>query len=372
MHTARAPAVGRSKPAPPNLLELSRGAAVVSRSGEAALNVSAVRAIDGDDKSIWTNPPENLRQTVVFSLPALARIDQLGLTTAAKPPNEIRSAHFELSQDGRQFADAGTFSFGLNARPQLFAIKPATARFVRVTTLTGGSPSYLQVNTVHAIGSLLEAPRAASIDGCWTINETPAVLTQKGSFVEGSIGDAHVEGGSDGRFYRFAWIRGPEYGLAAVSVTPDGKHLSGIVWHEEAIQSAMFLADDWLGEKCGGQAPTPVHDVFETYIKRFGYFPLYGLRFDDAGRLDETESAAALDRIIPFLKPNTRFVAHELINNPATAQTKLDTLRAALQKRGVNLTGIDFVSMGNREPRRPADIDLTRAMYGTVELQIRR
>jgi hypothetical protein len=373
-HEAPGPVV--QKPAPPNLLELSRGAAVVSRTGEAALTVSAVRAIDGDDKSIWTNPPENLRQTLVFSLPAPARIDQLGLTTAAKPPNEIRSAHFELSEDGQQFVDAGTFSFGLSARPQLFAIKPATARYVRVTTLAGGSQSYLQINTVHAIGSLLEAPRAASIDGCWSINELPAAFTQKGSFVEGSVGDKLVEGGSDGRFYRFAWIRGPQYGLAAVSLTPDGKHLGGIVWHEEAIQSAMFLADDWLGNRCGGQAPPPVRTgespVLQTYLQRFGYFPLYGLRFDDNGRLDEAESAATLDRITSFLKPNVRFVAHELIRDPATAQTKLDTLRAALQKRGVTLAGIDFVSMGNRDPRRPADIDLTRAMYGTVELQIRR
>jgi hypothetical protein len=206
----------------------------------------------------------------------------------------------------------------------------------------------------------------------------PAAFSQKGSLVEGSVGDTFVEGGSDGRFFRFAWIRGrtPEYGLAAVSITPDGRHLSGIVWHEEAIQSAMFLADDWLGEKCGGQWPPPVGigeaPVLQTYLQRFGYFPLYGLRFDDAGRLDEAESAATLDRITPFLKPNVRFVSHELIRDPGTAQTKLDTLRAALQKRGVNLTGIDFVSMGNRDPRRPADIDLTRAMYGTVELQIRR
>ena len=286
-----------------------------------------------------------------------------------------------MSEDGEQFVDAGTFSFGVSARPQLFAIKPATARYIRVTTLAGGSPSYLQINTVHAIGSLLEPARTASIDGCWAINNTPASFTQSGALVRGSIGgdlDTFVEGGSDGRFFRFAWIRGrtPEYGLAAVSITLDGKHLGGIVWHEEAIQSAIFLADDWLGEKCGGQAPPPVRTgespVLQTYMKRFGYFPLYGLRFDDNGRLDEAESAATLDRIMPLLEPNARFVAHELTLDPATAQTKLDTLRAALQKRGVNLTGIDFVSMGNREPRRPADIDLTRAMYSTVELQIRR
>jgi hypothetical protein len=363
-------------PAPPNLLELTRGAAVVSRTGEASLTSSALRAIDGDPSSIWANPPENLRQTLVYSLPARARIEQLGLTTSPKPPNEIRSARFELSDDGEHFADAGTFSFVAKLPPQFFPIKPSTARFVRVTSLTGNSPSYLQINTVHAIGTLLDAVRAASIDGCWTIDGTPGSFTQSGAAVRGTVEKSTLEGGSDGKFYRFAWIRGPEYGLAAISVTPDGKHLSGIVWHEEAIQATQFLADDWLGEKCGGQALLPVRTgeapVLHTYLQRFGYFPLYGLRFDDAGHLDEAESASTLDEILPLVKPNTRFVAHELIRDPATAQMKVDTLRAALLKRGAKLNGVEFVSMGARDPRRPAGIDLTRAMYSNVELQIRR
>jgi F5/8 type C domain-containing protein len=366
-------------PTPPNLLELAKGAAVVSRTGEALLGSSAVRAIDGDRDSIWANPPDDQKQTLVFSLPSRARLDRIGLTTSSKRPTEVRLAQFAVSEDGLQFNDVGTFPFEAKSGPQLFPVRESRARFVRVTTLAGEPTSYLQINAVHAIGSLIEPLQRKSMAGCWTINGDPAFFVQSGSLVRGYVGgalDTYLEGGFDGRFFRFAWIRGrdPEYGLAAIGITPDAAHLSGIVWHEEAIQAAKFLAEDWLGEKCGGggQAPPPIQDVFQKYLERFGYAPLYGLRFDDGGRLDEAESAAMLDAIAALITPKSRFVAHELLGNPAASQTKLDTLRAALQKRGVNLTGVDFAAMGNRDPRRPASIDLTRAMYNTVEMQIRR
>jgi len=369
-----------SPPAPPNLLEMTRGAAVVSRTGEATLAASAVRAIDTNNLTVWVNPPANLKQSLVFSLPSRSRIEQVGLVTSTKRETAVRSAKFELSDDGQHFIDAGTYAINESPNPQLFRIAPQTARYVRLTTLAGNA-EYEQLATAYAVGSAIELQHHPSIDGMWSINEQPAAFTQNGSHVDGRVEgnlDFFLEGGSDGHFFRFAWIRGKdqEYGLAAISVTPDGNHLSGMVWHEEALQATQFWADDWLGSR-GGQAPTPVRTgespVLHAYLERFGYFPLYGLRFDDAGRLDEQQSATTLDAIKPYLHAGKcRFVAHELNRNPAITQTEMDTLRAALQKRGVDLTGIDFVAMGNREPRRPTFDDLTRAMYGSVEIQIRR
>jgi hypothetical protein len=371
-------------PVPPNLLEITRGAAVVSRTAEAVLSASAVRAIDTNAQTVWINPPGNVKQSLVLSLPSRSRIDQVGLVTSAKKETTLRSAKFELSDDGEHFTDVGTYSFDTSAEPQLFRISPAVARYVRVTALAANT-EYEQIGTVFAVGTPLEPRRDPSIDGAWTINDQPATFEQHGSQVYGSAGgmlDMKLDGGSDGRFLRFAWIRGRdrEYGLAAISVTPDGKHLSGMVWHEEALQATQFWADDWFGEKSGARASArPVglkpdlRSVMQTYLNAFGYFPLYALRFDDAGHLDEQESAATLDAITPFIHPDkTRFIAHELNRNPAITQTELDTLRTALQKRGVNLTGVDFVAMGNRDPRRPTFDDLTRAMYSSVEIQIRR
>ena len=290
-------------PLPPNLLELTRGAAVVSRTGEATLNTSAVHAIDGDPGTAWVNPPENLHQSLTFSLPAPSRIEQLGIITNPRRGANITSARFELSSDGEHFTDAGTFTFPAKEEPQINHIQPANASYVRVTTLAGASPAFLQLNDVYAFGSLLAPTAARSLDGCWMIDGMHASFTQQGAYVRGRV-DAplriSVEGGFDGRMFRFAWTREgrPEYGLAAISVTPDNNHLSGIVWHEEAIEAAPFIAEDWLGDRVtcsgGGQAPAPVQ---KTYFDRFAYFPLYGLRFNDEGHLDEAQSAAVLDQM---------------------------------------------------------------------------
>jgi len=374
---AAAAAPAAVPPAPPNLLDMVHGAAVISRTGEAVLGSSPVRAIDTDPQTAWINPPQNVKQTLVFSFGARARVDQIGVVTAPKPPNEIKSAKFELSEDGEHFTDAGIHDFKAKPGPQLAKINPTTARYVRVTTLTSEA-DYVQIASVYASGELLDKPQAPSIDGCWSINGMPARFRQSGAHVVGYVGsplNTYVEGGTDGRFLRLTWLRSntPEYGLAALTLTPDGKHLSAIVWHEEAIQAPQFLADDWLGER--GPCPIDVKAqplVAVSYFERFGYLPLYGLRFDDAGHFDETQSAELLDEVVPYIKPGARFVAHELLGDPAISQTRLDTLRAALQKRGVSLTGVDFVAMGNRDPRRPGTVDLVRAMYSSVELQIRR
>ena len=352
-------------PTSPNLLELTRGAAVVSRSGEALLATSAVRAIDGDGGTAWITPPDSPHQTLVFSLPARARIQQIGITTAAKEPNAIASAKFELSADGNQFVDVGTFSFKPSGSAQLFRITPQIAQYVRVTTLTGHS-SYLAINTAHAIGAFVDVPHVVPIEGCWKING----MSGEFAGTRGLIGDFALEGGNN----RYVWVRpNGEYGLAFITLTPDGKHLSGIVWHEEAIQAQQFWSDDWLGERCNDVGlEHGLAGVMRPFLDRFGYFPLYALHFDDGGHLNESESTNTLDEIAPLINKHIRFVAHELIRDPNITKTELDTLKAALQKRGINLAGVEFVAMGNRDPRRPAGTDLTRAMYSSVELQIRR
>jgi hypothetical protein len=189
-----------------------------------------------------------------------------------------------------------------------------------------------------------------------------------------------LDGGSDGRFYRFAWTRDKQYGLAALSVTPDGKHLAAIVWHEEAIEADQFYADDWFGERGDCSSEKDI-DVFTTYLQRFGYFPLYALRFADDGTLDQESSAPELQRVAKLIAANpqlqVRFVAHELMHpspqeNLAVAQKKIATLRDALSRRGLPVAKIGFVALGDAQPRRPGTNPLIRAMYSSVDLELRR
>lgn len=360
-HVAKKTPAPPTPPVPPNLLELQRGAAVVSRTGEAMLLTSAARAIDGDSITSWISPPDNPKQTLVFSLPGRATIDQIGLTTSSKEVNAIASAKFELSVDGVKFTDAGTYTFKSMPSPQIFPITPRLAQYIKVTSLTGHGP-YLGINTVYMAGKMVDVAKVASIDGAWKIND----MNARFALPHAAVADFALEGGPN----RFVWMRpNREYGLAFITVTPDGQHLSGIVWHEEAIQAEQFWANDWLGdrESSGGQAPTP---VLRSFLERFGYFPLYALEFDDKGHL--TGGQTTIDEIAPLVTNKTRFVAHELLRDPSITKTELESLRGELVKRGVNLDGVEFLPMGNKDPRRPATNDLTRAMYSTVEIQIRR
>jgi hypothetical protein len=332
---------------------------------------------------MWVSPPDDPQQTLVFSLPARARIDQIGMRSGSKAEHLASGIRFDLSTDGQNFTPVATITPVVSEAGQMVRIPLTNAAFVRMTVL-GAKGTYVQVASVNATGTLIEAPAAAPIDGCFAVNGSPASFVQKGAEVVGEVaGGARptiVEGGSDGRFFRFAWVRGPEYGLAAVSVTPDGRHLSGIVWHEEALQESQFFAADWLGDRvsCAKAAP-PSAGVFRSYLERFGRFPLFSLRFDESGELHDGGSAATLSRVTAFLSANpalpVRFVSHELLHstpdeNQRIAQARIDSLRAALQKNGVNLANVAFVALGAKTPHREATTDLTRAMYSSIDLEV--
>lgn len=355
----------------------------MSRTGEALLTASAVRAIDGDIHTKWFSPPSDPQQTIVFSLPGRSRLEQLGLQTGTNGAYTAEGVRFDLSADGEHFVTAATVSPKESDEPQLFRISPTIASFVRVSVL-GAKSNFAQIGSVHAVGALLDSTNAGQLDGCFSVNGFPSTFTQSGSTVTGFVGgNDHTtfEGGTDGHFYRLAWIRGPQFGLAAMTVTPDGKHLSAIVWHEEAVQASQFFADDLLGDRvpCSAAPEQPALSVFRAYVERFHYFPLFGLRFDDSGRLLEADSAATLLRVTQFLIANpalpVRFAAHELLQstpdlNRRLAQARLDSLRAALQKNGVNLAHVTFEAFGAEKPHREASIDLTRAMYSSIDLEL--
>jgi hypothetical protein len=366
----------------PNVLEVSRGACLVSRTGEAHLRVSAQRAIDGDSATRWLTPPGDPQQTAVYALGARARIQRVGLVTSALESAAARDIRFEFSDDGEHFVRPMTIHAQAKNGDQLANVAPIDARYLRVSVLNGGT--YVQINDVKLLGTLLDEPRAPSIDGCWLLNGQPSTFAANHNDVAGYVAGedkTSLAGGSDGHFYRFAWTRGPEYGLAAISITPDGKHLGAFVWHEEAVQADQFYENDWIGERATCTAAERREPVLETYLRRFGYFPLFGLRFGSDGTLDAAESAPLLDRLAHLMALNAalrvRFVAHELTlptvaANRAASEKKIATLRSALASRSVDLQRVEFVAAGQEHPHREVASDITRAMYSSVDLEIRR
>ncbi|HEX3108201.1 MAG TPA: discoidin domain-containing protein [Thermoanaerobaculia bacterium] len=357
------------------------GASIASRTAELDLQHSAVRMIDTSNATGWVTPPSDTVQAVVVSLPARARIDRAGVVTVASSA-AVRDLRIDFSLDGETFTRAVMLNAkqadGEQAVP---VVPPVEAQYVRFSTLNGYS-RFLTIRQAVVNGTLLPTPAPGAIDGCWSIDGQPATFHSDRATVLGYAGgmrDMNLDGGSDGRFYRFAWTRDKQYGLAAMSVTPDGKHLAALVWHEEAIDIDQFYADDWLGDRGGCPANKDV-DVFLTYLQRLGYFPLYALRFSDDGTLDDDASSPELARIAKLIAANPqlqiRFVAHELTHpsaqeNLAVAQKKIATLRDALLRRGVPAKA-GFVAVGQEQPHRAGTSPLIRAMYSSVDLELRR
>jgi hypothetical protein len=348
-----------------NLANIANGAAIVERTSEATLETSAAQLIDGDPISAWLSPIHDPEQSIVIALPSRSRIEQLGAFRPGSRRAGVGALRVERSLDGVRFEPFTTLKLAEKSEYQVTPVTPADAAYLRVTTAepTG---AFAQLGSFIARGKPLEPIAPRTLDGCWSINGiTAASFEQHGNSVSGSIGDVSLDGGTDGRAFHFAWTRGPQYGMSIVTLTPDGKRLTGIKWHEEAYP--LFLGGSWFGERVPCGAKTPAREnVFQSYTNRFGRFPLYGLAFDANARL-LAGSEPALDRLGRHLVENPRTLWQLTGHGDAR---RLETLRAALQQRGIALANVSFVQA--KAPRREPFTQPMRVLYDNIDLEIRR
>ncbi len=352
-----------SPPPPPfdasergNLLNMAYGASVVSRTAELTLDNSAIRAIDGDPESTWSSPPSDTNQTIVFALPAPARIEQVGARTPVGKSFAVEKMRFETSVDGKKFTTVAEPRFSESEAPQLFPITPVEASYLRVT-ITEAPGRFAVLQSVHAHGTYVRPPVPQPIAGCWMINGTPASFVEENGQVRGRIGDENpilLQGGVDGALYRLIWIRGPEWGYAAVTISPDGTHLSGIKWHEEPI--VYFFGDSWFGEKRSCVAAAPTADISRAFMQHARRLPMYA-----------PEADLAVIMQLLSVGRRVRLVARDYRGVPQ--KPKLNAIREALRKRRADLSRVEFVAMGNNNPRQTVQNELMRSLYGVVEIE---
>ena len=348
-----------------SVLELAHGATVISRSGELMLELSPIRAIDGEPASFWMNPPHDLPQSMTIALPARSRIDKIGIRTISHGAFTANHVVFESSLDGRKFMPVTTVKSADSNDAQWFEVKPFDASMIRVTMSDPMIRDHdVELRSVLARGVEVERPHPGDITGCWSFNGQRAQFERRGTHVVGVLEAGkepmHFDGGFDGRVYRLNWIRGNDYGMTIATVSPDGQHLNAVNYHEEVIP--MFFDIAWYGQRqtctaVGGLKPAATLDVPMALIHRTGRFSLYD--DSDLPRLLRSASNAVL-------------VAHEF-NFATTEQNRAAAERtlAALRQK-FNLSGVKFVAQGSDDPRQPPVTDVMRALYSTVDLEIRR
>jgi hypothetical protein len=359
-----------------NLLNIAYGAAVVSRTAELNLENSAVQAIDGLSFSLWTSSPGGPQQTLVFSLGGPSRIERLGVTTSAKnqSPAHVR---FEASSDAHKWREIVTME-PADRKTELVDVPPFDARYLRVTTIEP-SEYYASFFSVHAIGRETGPAERRSFDGCWSINTHRTTLVQHGARITGVINGpkpTFIDGGVDGRVAKLLWMRGPMWGYAAATLTPDGRGLSAIQFHEEPHLNRN--GEGWIGHRCNDTFAMSALPSPADYFRRIGHWTMSGLVFDADEHLLDEPSKATLDDAAKLIAamPSQRFriVAREFRNNDAKdnlrrTTARIEAVRNALRTRGVDLARIELVASGSETIGVEMPSAVQRLLFSRIDLE---
>jgi F5/8 type C domain len=366
-----------------SLLDITRGATIVSRTGEAMLVTSAISIIDGQIGTFWTPPPRDYPQSIVVALGARSRIDRVGFRTLTEGGYEANHLTFERSLDGAAWQPLATMTARQIDQAQWLDVAPSEAAYLRVTIPDAKSAVHdVRLRSLLARGTEIGPRSDPPIDGCWSINGEAASFVQRGSQASGVLAQGAqpvlLAGGTNGRIWRFNWIRGHDFGFVALAVSPDGKHLSALVWHEEAIP--LFTAIPWFGERTPCAAPARSGDVASAVLQRAEHVPMFALQFDAAGEFqteasrEELQSLASIIRSAPLA---LRIVAHEFRQSDAKhdkeiAEHEIASLHKALANLGTDLSRVEFIAAGSDAPRQTPGSDAARAIYSSVEVEVRR
>lgn len=366
-----------------SLLDITRGATIVSRTGEAMLITAAINTIDGEIGSFWAPPPRDYPQSIVIALGARSRIDRVGFRTLVEGAYQANHVTFERSLDGAAWQPLGTMTARQVSEAQWLDVTPAEAAYVRVTVPDARHPARdVRLHSLFAHGTETGPRSDPPLDGCWSINGEAAAFVQRGGRATGVLAQGalplFLAGGTNGRMWRFNWIRGNDYGFTALTVSPDGKHLSALDWHEEAIP--LFAAIPWYGEHAPCAAPAPRDGVPLAVLRRASHVAMFALQFDPAGQLllePSREELQSLASIIHDAPVPLRIVAHEFRQpdakrNKEFAEHEITSVRKALQSLGAGLGRTDFLAAGSDSPRQTPASDAARAIYSSVEVEVRR
>lgn len=362
-----------------NLLNLGIGASVVSRTGEGNLEQSAVQAIDSLHATIWSSPPDGRNETLVFALAAPSRIERIGITPVPSQEGSV-GVRFEASPDAKTWREVAVVDIKPKDEPQLFDVPPFEASFLRASTVRG-TGYYTYFRSVHALGKELQLPSPRHFAGCWTINGLPTRIVQDGARLTGVVGTSPptwLDGGSDGRIAKLMWMRGPNWGFAVLAMSPETRTISGSTFFH--MISLHHQGPAWIGTKCERQAEiaSAPDNLPSRFLERAGKWSMYGLAFDDGGRLLEEPSRATLETLTRLLRrPSRRLrvIAHE-VRGPDREQNRLrsaarvDALRAALHKRGVDVARLELIAAGSEGDPTYVVSTVQRVMVSRVDVEV--
>jgi hypothetical protein len=175
------------------------------------------------------------------------------------------------------------------------------------------------------------------------------------------------------------WREASMWGYAALTLSPDGRHLSGVRFHEEV--DGANVGESFFGERCTSSAPSPdLSGNAEQIFARVRRWSLFGLAFDARDALLEEPSAPELDAVAALIRKlpasqRLRIAARELRTTAPADELRKRTLkraeavRAALQKRGIDASRLDVVGAGSDSGGTEITYAIQRLLTSRVDLE---
>jgi outer membrane protein OmpA-like peptidoglycan-associated protein len=293
-----------------NLLDLSRGAMIVSVSSEYA-NWAGLNLIDGSLQSGWCSGGQAGPHTILIELPQAFTISRVAVDNT-----EVQEKGYPgISSKGvtvygsptsptTGFEKLAALEAPRSGRQEAVLAKAVTCQWLKFVVASNyGHAKYTEIMELEAYGQPVGPPPKVDVSGVYETTYGRLRLAQKDGSIEGCYyhGKGKMNGNLLGRVMQTEWQE-PERnfsGTAILVLSANGSALNG-VWYKNGK-----LAGTWKGKRA---EPNPDDCSLAgagglgERLASTGKAVVYGIYFDSDSATLKTESETALKEILAVLQ----------------------------------------------------------------------
>jgi hypothetical protein len=248
-----------------DILQLERGAMIISHTGQYDDQSPANALIDGSNVPFWASAKRNIKgfrpDSFIIELDRPYRIHRLVVENTENdemyyPGISARNVRFSVStrSSAGPWQPVVVIEGKKYGRSEVRLDEPVDARWLKVEVLSNyGHALYTEISELEAYGEPLIDRPLLEMDpsGVYRTNYGLLMMKVQGDRVEGcyELDKGYVHGTTNGRVFDIEWIehRGVERGLATLVLSSNG-FLNGL-WYEDGK-----MMGPWFGNKLPGQA----------------------------------------------------------------------------------------------------------------------
>ena len=383
------PSAGPLDAAEPDVLNLSRGAIVLSHSGQYNEEWAALLLLDDTVEHGWSAAEgASFPHEILIELQTLTALDSIAFDNstaeeAEYPGISAREIEVWTSTEGPDtgFSKAMVQDAVQGARSAFAFPQQTPARWLKLVIRSNwGHDAYTELMELEAYGETIETERSRpGISGVYATNYELMRIEQRGTQIYGCYDyrGGTLTGSIDENVAQFEWRheKGGDVGTAIMVLSRSGDQLNGLWYHEGEYKGL------WTGSpQEGGEEPActvPTDGSIAQSLSSSGRAIVYGIRFDvDSAQL-RPRSEETLQEVLSVLtsQPDLRLAVagHTANTGRASYNVELSRDRAEsvvqwLTDRGIDPSRLQPRGYGEEEPVSTNSTSQGRALNRRVEL----